>query len=79
MYNWNTNISNWNKKSDSYQAWRLEQMINYGLDGKKIDETKLRKYWPKIKSNLDPYRARMIEYMIWEKVYSLPTNLNFWS
>ncbi len=79
MYNWNTDITGWDKKSESYQIWKLEQLINYGLNGDKISESDISKFWKKVKPNLDPYRARMIEYLVWRKKYSLPIKLNFWN
>ena len=63
MYNWNTDTSNWNKKSDSYQIWRLEQLINFGLNGEKLDLKSTKKYWPKL--SLDPQRKKFIKLLLW--------------
>jgi len=63
MYNWNTDISKWDKKSASFQIWKLEQLINYGLNGEKLDLTLIRKYWPKL--TLDPYRKKFLELILW--------------
>ena len=40
------------KFPEKYEIWKLEQLINYGLDGEKLDEDKLRKYLPKL--HIDP-------------------------
>ncbi|OGG05818.1 hypothetical protein A2872_03040 [Candidatus Gottesmanbacteria bacterium RIFCSPHIGHO2_01_FULL_42_12] len=65
MYNWNTDISKWNKKSTSYKIWKLEQLINFGLNGEKLNLSLVRKHWPKL--NLDPSRKRFIELILWPK------------
>ena len=44
MYNWSVNTKRLKKDKKAYEIWRLEQMINYGLGGEKLDGEKLRKY-----------------------------------
>lgn len=51
MYNWNIGIIKLKKNKKKYTIWRLEQMVNYGLDGGKISKTLLKKYWNQL--NLD--------------------------
>jgi hypothetical protein len=63
MYNWNTDTSKWNKDSESYQIWEIEQMVNFGLNDRKLDVKKLRKYWKKL--NLDPNRKKFLEFILW--------------
>ena len=65
MYNWNIDTSKWDKKSSSYQIWRLEQLINFGLNGSKLDPVLTRKYWSKL--DLDPYRKKFIKLILWPK------------
>lgn len=80
MYNWSTDEKQFKKKDlEGYKLWRLVQLINYGLDGEKLDEKELKKVWPKIKERLDPYKKRVLEYFLWGKLYSLPNNLTFWN
>ena len=80
MNNWSTDEEKFKKSNpQKYNLWRLEQLINYGLDGEKLDRGEVKKVWPKIKNNIDPYKRRAIEYLIWGKVYSLPNNLTFWN
>ena len=80
MYNWSTDEEKFKKENpEKYRLWRLEQLINYGLDGEKLDRTEIKKVWPKIKNNLDPYIRRAMEYLLWGKLYSLPNNLTFWN
>ena len=33
------------KNKEKYAIWRLEQMVNFGLNGEKISEKKLREFW----------------------------------
>lgn len=80
MYNWSVDEKKFKKADpEGYRLWRLIQLINYGLDGEKLDEEEVKKAWLKIKDQLDPYKARAIEYLIWGKLYSLPPNLTFWN
>lgn len=53
MYNWSTDEEYLKQFPDEYERWRLLQLINYGLDGEKLDLKKLRKYWGKIKKGVE--------------------------
>ena len=80
MHNWSVDEKVFKKKDPKgYKLWRLEQLINYGLDGEKLNEKEVKKAWPKIKEQLDPYKKRALEYLLWGKLYSLPNNLTFWN
>jgi hypothetical protein len=80
MKNWAVDIKQLKKNPQKYQLWKIEQLINYGLEGnERIAESELRKYWPQIKDRLDPYKKRYLEYLLWGKTSSLPNNLNFWN
>lgn len=77
MYNWNTDTSKWNKKSEAYKVWKQIQMINYGLRNEKLNSQILLKNWDKIKSHIDPLKASVLEYWLWEKLpQSLPNYKN---
>lgn len=81
MYNnWSIDEKKFKKEDpEEYKIWRLEQMINYGLDEGKIKKKEIKKYWERIKDQLDPYKKRLIEFLLWKKLYSLPNNLTFWN
>ncbi|MDO8657922.1 MAG: hypothetical protein Q7K55_04230 [Candidatus Levybacteria bacterium] len=81
MFNWNVDEEKFKKENPKeYRLWRLTQLINYGLDeGEKLNRKEVKKAWPKIKDDLDPYKARLIEFLLWGKLYLLPNNLNFWN
>lgn len=63
MYNWNINTSKLKKNAEKYAIWKLEQSINFGLNGKKLKIDELKKYWTKI--SIDPQRKKLLE--IWLK------------
>lgn len=78
MINWSTDEKKFKKENPKeYKIWRLVQSINYGQE--KLDESEIRENWDKIKDRLDPYKKRALEYLIWDKLYSLPNNLSFWN
>lgn len=79
MYNWNINTKKLQKNPQKYAKWKLEQMINYGLDEEKLNREEVKKRWNNIKDDLDPYKRRALEYLLWGKLYSLPNNLTFWN
>ena len=79
MINWSVDIQQLKKNPTVFKIWKIEQMINFGLDNEKLDQGKLKKLWPYIKDQLDPYKKRFMEYILWKKVYSLPDNLTFWN
>lgn len=53
MYNWSTDEEELKKDKEKYSIWRIEQMVNFGLDGEKIKREDLEKYWSKINIDLD--------------------------
>lgn len=63
MYNWNTDVSKWNKRSSSFIIWKLEQLINFGLNGQKLNLQQLKKFWPQL--TLDPQRKKFMELTLW--------------
>lgn len=80
MINWSTDEKKFKKENPKeYKLWRLAQLINYGLDGEKLSLSEVKKSWGRIQDNLDPYKKRALEYLIWDKQYSLPNNLSFWN
>jgi hypothetical protein len=59
MYNWSTDTTTLKKNPEKYAIWRLEQLINFGLNDEKIDTVELKKYWPFL--SLDPKRKKVLE------------------
>jgi hypothetical protein len=81
VWHWSTDIKRFKKENPKeFRLWRLEYLINYGVqEGEKLSKKEVIKYWDKIKDNLDPYKRRLIEFLIWGKLYSLPDNITFWN
>ena len=66
MYNWNTDTTELKKSPEKYAIWRLEQLINYGLDGEKIERNELLKYWDKL--NIDTQKRKTLSFLLWQKL-----------
>jgi hypothetical protein len=62
MKNWSTDIKKLKKDKEKFAIWKLEQMVNFGLDGKKIKKTELKKYWKGI--NIDPAKRKFLSLFI---------------
>lgn len=62
MRNWSVDESELKKDPEKYAIWRLEQLINFGLDREKLDGRQLRQYWPRLQ--LDPARKRFLELLL---------------
>ncbi len=62
MYNWNTDTKQLKKDPVKYAIWRLEQLINYGLDGERIEKKELLKYWDKI--NIDSKKREALSFLL---------------
>jgi len=62
MYNWSTNEELLKKNPEKYAIWQIEQMVNFGLGGKKIKTRELEKYWKKIE--IDPFRRKFLELLL---------------
>lgn len=63
MYNWNVDLKKWDQKSEQFIIWKLNQLINFGLAGEKLDLKLVKKYWYKLK--LDPKRKKFLRLLIW--------------
>jgi len=58
MKNWSTDTTELQKDPEKFSIWRLEQLINFGLDGERIDLAELRKYWDVV--IIDPYKRKFL-------------------
>jgi len=45
--------------------WKLERMINYGMEGEKLNRAELEKYLPQL--NITPERRAFLELLLWNK------------
>lgn len=62
MKNWNTDTATLKKDPEKYAIWKLEQLVNFGLDGEKIKKKELRKYWDKLR--LDPAKKAFLKLLL---------------
>ena len=69
MYNWSVDEKYLRKFPKRYELWRLEQLLNYGLDGEKIERKKVKANWQFLKNRLDPYRRKLVEFLLWPKQF----------
>ena len=65
MYNWSVDTTELKKDKRKYAIWNLEQMVNFGLGGKKISREKLKKYWKIL--DLDPNKKNYLKMILWPK------------
>jgi len=65
MYNWSTNVTELKKDKKAYTVWRLEQMVNFGLDKNKLKANELKDNWKKL--NLDPLKKNFLKMLLWPK------------
>ncbi|MBU4210668.1 hypothetical protein KKC08_00455 [Patescibacteria group bacterium] len=64
MYDWSTDTTRLIKDKDAWEKWKLEQMINFGLNGKKLSKLKLKKYWDEL--DIDPDKRNYLKFLLWE-------------
>lgn len=66
MYNWSVDEKAMKKADpEGYEIWRLEQMINYGLDGGRLNTKKLKRHWGKI--FMDKPTRNYLKFLLWPK------------
>ena len=65
MYNWSTDTTELSKNKRKFKLWKMEQMINFGLDGGKLNKADLIKYWNEL--NIDPQKRETLSFLLWPK------------
>lgn len=65
MRNWSTDIIHLKKKKKEYALWKLEQMVNFGTNGKKISKKSLKKHWDEL--HLDPAKKNFLHFLLWPR------------
>ena len=63
MRNWSTDTTRLKKNSEEYTKWKLEQMINFGLDGNKLPEKELRRNFNTL--SIDPLKKVFLKRLLW--------------
>jgi len=62
MKNWSVDTKKIRKDKEKFSIWKLEQMINFGLDGKKIKKSQLKKFWKTI--DIDPAKRKFLSLFV---------------
>lgn len=62
MFNWSTDTKELKKYPEKYAIWKLEQLINFGLDGKKLKISELKKYFSRLQ--IDPQKKRYLKFLL---------------
>ncbi len=65
MYNWSVNTKKLRQTPSQYAIWKLESLINFGLNGKKINKKNLIKNLPKL--SLDPDKKNFLNFLLGKK------------
>ena len=65
MYNWNIDISRVKKDKEYFTLWKLNQLINFGLNDEKLDFKLVKKYWNKL--DIDKKRKKFLSLILWGK------------
>jgi len=66
MINWTVDEVKFKKKQPKeYKLWRLTQLINYGLDGEKLNKKEVVKNWDYLSTRIDPQSRNYLEFLIW--------------
>ena len=68
MYNWSVDVKILKKDKRQYAIWKLEQMVNFGLNGQRVKISDLKKYWADI--HIDPDRRKFLNLLLHGKKYS---------
>ena len=64
MFNWSVDTNNLSKYPQKYAIWKLEQSINYGLNGQKLNLPELKKYFNKL--TIDPQKKKYLIFLLSE-------------
>jgi len=62
MRNWSTDTSKFDKSTPEFIRWKLEQLINFGLHGEKIDIILLKKHFKSL--SIDPAKRTFLQYLL---------------
>lgn len=66
MYNWSVDEGRFRRSDpESYKLWRLQQRINHGLRGEKLDRKLLEKYWKRL--YMDAPTRNYLRFLLWQK------------
>lgn len=62
MRNWSTDTSLMDKNSEEYKQWRLEQLINFGIDKERLKRSELQRLLSII--DIDPEKRSFLQFLL---------------
>ena len=62
MYNWSTDSEILKKFPQEFKLWKMEQLINFGLGGEKLDKSEVKKYLDKLK--IDRAKKNYLKFLL---------------
>jgi hypothetical protein len=62
MKNWAVDEKKLKLYPEQHEIWYLEQLINYGLDGEKLERRKLLRYFGKLA--IDPQKRKYLKFLL---------------
>jgi len=77
MRNWSIDTNRFDKTSDEYEIWQLEQLLNFGLEqGEMLDKARVEKYLPLL--DIDTDTRNYLEFILYDKkpTYQRPNSLS---
>lgn len=67
MYNWSVDERAFGNDARKKTLWILQQTINFWLNGKRLNEQDLRRYFAKL-TDLDPARRRYLSFLLYDRL-----------
>lgn len=64
MYNWSTDTKTLSKYPEKYAVWKLEQLINFGLNGQTLNLKELKKYFNQL--HIDPQKKKYLSFLLFQ-------------
>ncbi|HZE87755.1 MAG TPA: hypothetical protein VE090_06165 [Methylomirabilota bacterium] len=62
MYNWSVDIKKLSKYPEKYTIWKLEQLINFGLNNERLNRKELDKYLERL--TIDPQKKKYLQFLM---------------
>jgi hypothetical protein len=62
MYNWSTDTARLSKFPEEYAIWKMEQLINFGLNGQKLNQKELKKHFNELQ--IDPQKKKYLSFLL---------------
>ncbi|MBU2578973.1 hypothetical protein KKA09_02550 [Patescibacteria group bacterium] len=64
---WDYTKTEYDKQAKADPIWRFERLINYGLNGTKLNADELKKYLPQLR--IPQNRRAFLELLLWNKPF----------